>query len=650
MQIDQIVIYSRDRRSKPIEFAVGRLNVITGVKRRGKSALLEIVDWCLGRRDFTVPEGRVRDACAWYGVLLIHGGSRTWVARPEPPTGVETPSGMMLVPAAPETPPESDELFVNSDRRAVREHLSAVLGIEEGTIPRAEGRLKPALRLSSAQAVPLCLQNQDEIASKTLLFHRQYDTQLADDLQAALPYFLGAVDPETPMVRAELVRARRALLRANHRLEVSRVAAKTADARAAELVKEAQSSGLEIGDELAPMAQLRHALAAGTEPRADALTDSRAATLIGERRALLARRRDVERQIALLLTLQGDVEAFGEEAAVEVGRLRSLDLLPRADGLENTASCPACAQPLSRSDPSHEALQAAAENLQAELAESRRVPVRTASAVRELESELDQVDLRLRDVAGALKSLQDEGDRIAREGSLAQARAYVQGRISEYVRLAEASSSGDLESEVQAVHAAEVRVGELEAQLDPDLEEDEVEVRLNQLSEAMTDYGRQLQLEHVDPPASLRLHLDRMTAYARTPTGSKWLPTIGSGSNWVGFHLAAHLGLHEFFARHERPVPRFLMLDQPTQAFYPEDVPAGQTLPAEDLDREDVRRLFRVLWGAASKLQGRLQIIVCDHAKLTEEPWFMDSIAADWRGENGLVPHDWPDRPGGASE
>jgi hypothetical protein len=44
---------------------------------------------------------------------------------------------------------------------------------------------------------------------------------------------------------------------------------------------------------------------------------------------------------------------------------------------------------------------------------------------------------------------------------------------------------------------------------------------------------------------------------------------IGSGENWVGYHPAAHLALHKFFTRHDRPVPRVLMLDQPTQVFTP---------------------------------------------------------------------------------
>jgi hypothetical protein len=56
-----------------------------------------------------------------------------------------------------------------------------------------------------------------------------------------------------------------------------------------------------------------------------------------------------------------------------------------------------------------------------------------------------------------------------------------------------------------------------------------------------------------------------------TSDGPLPLQRIGSAANWIGYHLATHLALHQFFVENDRPVPRFLMIDQPTQAFYPSD-------------------------------------------------------------------------------
>ncbi|MCX4966163.1 DUF3732 domain-containing protein [Streptomyces sp. NBC_00654] len=55
----------------------------------------------------------------------------------------------------------------------------------------------------------------------------------------------------------------------------------------------------------------------------------------------------------------------------------------------------------------------------------------------------------------------------------------------------------------------------------------------------------------------------------RRPAGRLPLTRIGSAKNHIGYHLVAHLALHTYLRRSNRPVPGFLMLDQPTQAFFP---------------------------------------------------------------------------------
>jgi len=72
------------------------------------------------------------------------------------------------------------------------------------------------------------------------------------------------------------------------------------------------------------------------------------------------------------------------------------------------------------------------------------------------------------------------------------------------------------------------------------------------------------------------------------------LQRIGSAANWIGYHLATHLALHQFFVESGLPVPRFLMIDQPTQAFYPSDTAKNQGTIA-DADRAAVLAMFTVI-------------------------------------------------------
>ncbi|WP_372351719.1 DUF3732 domain-containing protein [Streptomyces sp. KL116D] len=128
------------------------------------------------------------------------------------------------------------------------------------------------------------------------------------------------------------------------------------------------------------------------------------------------------------------------------------------------------------------------------------------------------------------------------------------------------------------------------------------------------------------------------------------LMRIGSGKNWVGYHLVAHLALHQYFVAHRRPVPRMLMLDQPTQPYYPSDVAAKEAGTAVlDADREAVRRLFELMRDVVADLRGGLQIIVSDHANLPEA-WFQDRVRYNWRDGSALIPQSWIDEHGGTAD
>lgn len=69
MKIKSIHIYSHDGRRRDLPFRVADLNVITGRSSTGKSALSDIVEYCMGQSDCNVPEGVIRDKVAWFAVL-----------------------------------------------------------------------------------------------------------------------------------------------------------------------------------------------------------------------------------------------------------------------------------------------------------------------------------------------------------------------------------------------------------------------------------------------------------------------------------------------------------------------------------------------------------------------------------------------------
>ncbi|MFI7171232.1 DUF3732 domain-containing protein [Rhodococcoides fascians] len=77
----------------------------------------------------------------------------------------------------------------------------------------------------------------------------------------------------------------------------------------------------------------------------------------------------------------------------------------------------------------------------------------------------------------------------------------------------------------------------------------------------------------------------------------------------------------------------------PTQAFYPSDVEKNAGL-VPDADRTAVLDLFAIMRDAVEELAPKMQIIVSDHANLSET-WFQEALRHQWRNGIKLVPVDW---------
>ena len=159
---------------------------------------------------------------------------------------------------------------------------------------------------------------------------------------------------------------------------------------------------------------------------------------------------------------------------------------------------------------------------------------------------------------------------------------------------------------------------------------------LRQIEVDLTNFSRYLRLENSEH--YIRLDPDRLIVSAVTPGGVRPLTRVGSAENWIGYHLAVHLALHKWFVTNDRPVPRFVIFDQPTQAFFPEEV--ADAAEIEDADWQAVRRQFSLMNDVVTALDGALQIIVCDHANLSDD-WFQAAVVDNWRRDVALVPVDW---------
>ena len=630
-QIRSIAIYSEAGEIRQIQLKPGSLNIITGASKTGKSTLLDIIDYCMGSSDFPVSAGVVRTHTRMYAVLFQNGQEGVLVARPAPRPGRSVSTQVHVRSMSPDAPlPALDDLVVTSDLETAKSELAAFAGIRENLHEPETGTRAP-LRATIRHTLFYCLQGQDETASRQVLFHSQANEYTPQAMRDVMPFFLGAV-PDDHIAKLNRVRQLRRNLRQLRRGATERDNIRGLTGREQSLIAEAMQVGL--ADEfdsagIGPIEFLTQAMNA-PEPAVDLPGPSSFTDLATQRQDL----RDTFSRVRASLANLQIIAAERSDFAVEAEEQRSRLSLAEVFGTISQTTCPVCSTDLAETIDTVDDLFGELSSLELDIASISTTTPELDSLIATAEGRLADIDASLRDNKAALDEAERSNQLLSQFRDAALQRATVRGRISLF-----------LSAQPDAIvdEAIDVRIAELEVEidaLDDELDSDETANRLasalSRVNANITELAKTLRLEHSESPA--RLDIRGLTVITDTLNGPVSLNQMGSGENWVGYHLATMLGLHRYFIEASRPVPRFLAIDQPSQVYFPPDVDDPGI--DNDEDREALERMIRAAYCEVRRHEGKLQILVVDHADLGVD-WFQESVIEKWRGGAALVPADW---------
>jgi predicted nucleic acid-binding Zn-ribbon protein len=275
------------------------------------------------------------------------------------------------------------------------------------------------------------------------------------------------------------------------------------------------------------------------------------------------------------------------------------------------------------------------QNLESTLREQPRL----REYLEKLEKERAGFKKQYEDTRLAVNALTKEHAAARNARDLNSRRAKIVGRISLWLE----SVQQDFEDLrlVKELETVRKRVEGLQSKLSGVEKEERLTSILNRIGIGMTELSNKMSLEHGRNP--VRLDLRNVTVVVDRKDRPMPLQRLGSGENYVGYHLIAHFVMHQHFVSENRPVPRFLFIDQPTQVYYPKDLDPqfrGSINAVKDDDREKVRNMFNIILEVAKKLAPNFQVIVMDHADLQDQD-FQNAVVARWRDGEALVPRDW---------
>jgi Protein of unknown function (DUF3732) len=644
-QILKLILWSKAGHSlRIVEFEPGMVNVISGASKTGKSAVIPIIDYCLASGKCSIPVGTIRDACSWFGVVIETMEGQKLLARREPGDARQTGDMFLLEGNTVEVPEAAPTKNTTAD--IVKKMLDKLAGLSQlGLNPDAE-----IARVSFRDLMAFTFQPQYIVANPMVLYFNADTTEHREKLKAIFPYVLGALTPEMLAARWEIERLSRDLRRKEAALQAAKTAVRAWQTETQAWIRNAIEFGLlpvqtqiptewnEVIDLLrrAANANTRASFATlGTiEPTMQQLHALRQAE--SDAAANLADQRQRLNEIQRLLSTS---ETFG--SAIRIQRDR-LDVASWMRARADDAGDPLVAL----GDGGRDKLDALTEALAGIDVQLRTQP--------SLSDAFDKERLRLRGEVEAattrLTAVRQEIAMLEQRSAQVRAATYRQDRIERFIgRLEQALISFDRSEEgsklVDEVNQLKARIEDLRSIYSD-----------GQVGRKTANARRQVEnfaatiiptLDAEWPDAPVQLVINDLTIKVIHTEREDYLWEIGSGANWLAYHVAVTLALQRFFTSEvNHPVPGMVIYDQPSQVYFPRgfDVvdPVSPLGRSRDEDIAAVRKVFEAMGREIVRAKGQLQAIVLDHAGA--DVWGElegVTLVHQWRGAQKLVPPEW---------
>ena len=654
-QLRKLVLWPKSSHApRIVEFEPGKVNVISGTSKTGKSAVIPIIDYCLGSDKCAIPVGVIRETCGWFGVLVDTLEGQKLIARREP--GDQQSTGDMVLIEAPlvDVPNRITEKNANLDYiKRTLDRLANLTGF--GFEPGSDNGFKA--RPSFRDLMAFIFQPQNIVANPDVMFFKADTTEHREKLKTIFPYILGAITAEVMQARFEQERLQRILRRkeADRKAIMSTTSAWRLEAKS--WLRQSIEFGLLPANQIIPeewpdiIDLLRKIIVLNARSGAPNLEGidvalRRLAELRGEE-VLSAEALSGHRQrMNELRRLRESTDAYGGAMRVQRDRLSVADWLR---SLEQDVKDPLVI--LGTGDRHHLAILCDAldeievqlrshpsmsETLDKEMFRQRGLTENVLAELNETRKEITTLECR----SGEVEKQADHFYHVER---------FI-GRLEQALKLYdEADESSGLSEEISGLKA---QLRELLGKVSIN----DINRRTNNALDRLQGFSSEL-TPHLDgeyPNAPMRLVISELTIQVKRGSRDDYLWEIGSGANWLAYHVALTLALQKFFLSEIcAPVPGLLIYDQPSQVYFPkraavrEQSSIPEIIDWKDEDVAAVRKVFALLGKETEAAQKRLQIIVLDHAD--DGVWGGlpgIHLAAEWREhspeqERALVPAGW---------
>ena len=651
-QIKKLILWARngEHKFKEIEFKQGKVNVITGASKTGKSAIIPIIDYCLGAGECTIPVNTIRDACSWFGVIVTDGTYEILLARPEPGMRKNTDEMMFFMDKEVEIPIVPKK---NNNRESVCKTLDEMAKITFLNMDEDQDNgfnSRPSFR----DMLAFCYQPQNIVANASTLFYKADTMEHRQKLINIFPYVLGAVDGSVLAKKRRLEYLRKILRQKERELKSLKEVSQKWDIEIKGWIKAAQSIGLL--DSAIDVRTLTYDMCVEYMTqiaRADLdrvfITSKDTENIIKELNSLRNEEREISYQLSINTRRKQEMDMYEENMrqykdnlSIQHERLDLSDWLFELSQQQG-GICPFCGA--EHKDDSQ--ITQLVENLRKIEAEEESIQELPISFEREYVlvcGEINKLTEQLNAIHTSIDIIERKSKEEARQKYTIKEIAKFVGKV-EYAEetFRHINSDGNLENEI---YHLQQDIDKLKEEISEKSIQDRIDFALRQVQDFIMNDLPNIDVE--DPQAQVIIDYRNLTIKVRNKNGREdYLWELGSGSNWLAYHIAVTIAFQKYAnSQKHSPIPQFLIYDQPSQVYFPQKKAYDGKDHENMLSDEDVNAvhsLFTLMNNSIKKCDGNVQFIVLEHAG--ENTWEgLENVhkICEWRGNNNkLIPEEW---------
>lgn len=656
--VKYIGVVDKKNKIHSVEFTTG-VNIITGKSSTGKSAMIEIFDYCMGSSEFNIPSGVITDNADIYFVVLSVKDVFLVLARTEDSKKIFLKEEQELSSIESLDKGYFETKYFSSDFNV---NLGHYFGLDINDVDEDKNTLqytgqkkgRPSIR----NTIPYLLQHQNLIANKHSLFYRFDQKEKREQTIDQFKIFAGFVTQEYYILKQNLADSERKL----KKLEDEEKSIKNQkEFNAKKLNGLLQEYEIVSGNKL-------------FEENSTIILSNPANYIDKLSNKNISVNDDSDESIKKLLSLQEEYNKLLAEKRKLVYRYRNIDsstqyakqykeeLLNNPAVIEasvHASTCPFCKEETKTIIDEANQLEEAINWLNIELKKSPYLLDSFESDKNNTKEKISEVDKELNKIKNEIEQLEKITKELTNNKSLNEQTLKVKLKIENLLESLVDKEDNSIEKNIKAVkkEISGYRKS-LKDKFDVNKKLQEAEKFINN---EMKKIGNSFDFEQSYKPINLKFSLESFDLWHEKENEDKvYLRSMGSGANWLYSHLTLFLSLHKFFASRDNAslVPQILFLDQPTQVYFPttikdnEEEFDAQKIEDKKGDKdsnldEDIKAVTNIFNQFVSYCKNTLeetgiepQIIITDHADNLE----LDGIEFEdlvngrrWRKDRGFI-------------